>query len=51
VTAAQSGHCIGIWSSPNLLAGGGLDLIVATRPGLKVEWEEKGVIGDATRWC
>jgi hypothetical protein len=31
----------------DLLAGGGFDLIVGNPPWLKVEWEEKGVIGDA----
>jgi hypothetical protein len=30
----------------DLLAGGGFDLIVGNPPWLKVEWEEKGVIGD-----
>lgn len=31
----------------DLLAAGGFDLIVGNPPWLKVEWEEKGVIGDA----
>ena len=31
----------------DLLKGGGFDLIVGNPPWLKVEWEEKGVIGDA----
>ncbi len=31
----------------DLLASGGFDLIVGNPPWLKVEWEEKGVIGDA----
>jgi hypothetical protein len=31
----------------DLLEGGGFDLIVGNPPWLKVEWEEKGVIGDA----
>jgi hypothetical protein len=31
----------------DVLAGGGFDLIVGNPPWLKVEWEEKGVIGDA----
>ena len=31
----------------DLLAGGGFDLIVGNPPWLKVEWVEKGVIGDA----
>ena len=31
----------------DLLAGGGFDLIVGNPPWLKVEWEDKGVIGDA----
>ncbi len=30
----------------DLLAAGGFDLIVGNPPWLKVEWEEKGVIGD-----
>ncbi len=30
----------------DLLKGGGFDLIVGNPPWLKVEWEEKGVIGD-----
>ena len=30
----------------DLLGGGGFDLIVGNPPWLKVEWEEKGVIGD-----
>lgn len=30
----------------DLLAGGGFNLIVGNPPWLKVEWEEKGVIGD-----
>ena len=30
----------------NLLKSGGFDLIVGNPPWLKVEWEEKGVIGD-----
>ena len=30
----------------DLLASGGFDLIVGNPPWLKVEWEEKGVIGD-----
>lgn len=30
----------------DLLAGGGFDLIVGNPPWLKLEWEEKGVIGD-----
>jgi hypothetical protein len=30
----------------DLLNGGGFDLIVGNPPWLKVEWEEKGVIGD-----
>jgi len=31
----------------DLLKGGGFDVIVGNPPWLKVEWEEKGVIGDA----
>jgi len=31
----------------DLLKGGGFDLIVGNPPWLKVEWEEKGVIGDS----
>lgn len=31
----------------DLLASGGFDLIVGNPPWLKVEWEEKGVIGDS----
>ena len=31
----------------DLLGSGGFDLIVGNPPWLKVEWEEKGVIGDA----
>jgi hypothetical protein len=31
----------------DLLANGGFDLIVGNPPWLKVEWEEKGVIGDS----